>query len=268
MPTAYASPNRVYAISIPALGTVRFSAYDSGINPPSAYPTLDPSAIQGSIPPSPSPATLAVTGGVGGAVIPSGINRSEVLYLVRHAEAHPHDYWSDNNYIGAGQWRALALPNALASKISPDQVWSLDPAQSTEGTMSSTGVSQWSTVAPALTVQPFAIKNALPFNLVSAIDTTASNAVPLVSDFFFFGGRFTNHRPLVGWVYNQNPAIIDALVSSYFPHGGAPAAPAWSPSDYDSLWVVTLDADGNLTIDFSQCEGINSATLPPLPPTF
>jgi hypothetical protein len=268
IPTAYAGPNRIYAISIPAAGSVRFSAYDSGINPPSAYPTLDPSAIQGSTPPAPSPATLTVTGGVGGAVIPSGINRNEVLYLVRHAEAHPHGYWSDNNYVGAGQWRALDLPYALAGRISPDQVWSLDPAQSTVGTVSSTGVSQWSSVAPALTVQPFAIKNALPFNLVAAIDTTASNAVPLLSDFFFFGSRFTNHKLLGGWVFTQNPQIVNALVSSYFPNGGAPAAPAWAATDYDSLWVVALDADGNLTVDFSQCEGINSATLPALPPTF
>ena len=56
-------------------------------------------------------------------------NNNETLYVVRHAEAHPQGYWSDNNYVGAGQWRALNLPNALLDKVMPDQVWSTRPGQ-------------------------------------------------------------------------------------------------------------------------------------------
>ena len=72
---------------------------------------------------------IAVTGGSGGAVIPSNINTNETLYMVRHAEAHPTSFWDDGNYIGTGQWRALYLPNALQGKISPNQVYSIDLAQ-------------------------------------------------------------------------------------------------------------------------------------------
>lgn len=268
VPTSYAGPNHIYAISLPPAGTPRLIIYDSGVTPPATYPALDPSAFESAACTAPTPATLSITGGVGGAVIPSGINRNGTVYLVRHAEAHPHDYWSDNNYVGAGQWRALGLPNALLNRISPDQVWSLDPAQSSAGTVSATGASQWSSVAPALTVQPFAISNNLPYNLVSAIDVSASNAAQLIKDFFFTGGTFSNHKLLVGWTYTQNPQIVDALVKSYFPNGGAPTVPTWSPTDYDSLWVITIDANGNLTADFSQCQGIKSSTLPEMPPVF
>ena len=52
---------------------------------------------------------------------------NETLYIIRHADAHPRAYWSDNNYVGAGQWRALDLPNALPGKISPNQVYSNRP---------------------------------------------------------------------------------------------------------------------------------------------
>ncbi|GFE62896.1 hypothetical protein [Geobacter sp. AOG2] len=269
VPAGYVSPNHVYALSIaPATGTPRLATYDSRIMPSPAYPKLEPSAFVSAACSTPSPAAITITGGVGGAVVPANINKNETIYLVRHAEAHPHGYWSDNNYVGAGQWRALDLPSALLGKIAPDQVWSVDPAQSSVGTVSATGLSQWSSVAPALTVQPYAIANGLPFNLVSSIDTGLSSAPANISDYFFTGGTFSNHKLLVGWMYTQNPLIVNALLSSYFPNGGAPTAPGWSPFDYDSLWVITIDAAGNLTADFSQCEGISSSALPEMPPAF
>ena len=55
-----------------------------------------------------------MTGGVGTAVVPAGTNTNETVYMIRHAEAHPMPYFEDGNYIAAGQWRALDLPNALA----------------------------------------------------------------------------------------------------------------------------------------------------------
>lgn len=268
VPTSYAGPNHIYAISITPGGSAALVTYDSGISPTAAYPTLNASAFQSTACTTPSPATLTVTGGVGGAVVPNGINKNETVYFVRHAEAHPSGYWSDNNYVGAGQWRALNLPNALNGKVAPDQVWSIDPAQSSVGTVSTNGASRWSSVAPALTVQPFAIKNNLPYNLLSAIDVSAPNAAQLIKNFFFTGDTFSNRKLLAGWTYTQTPQIVNELIKSYFPNGGAPAAPAWSPIDYDSLWVVTIDTNGNLTADFSQCQEIKSSALPEAPPTF
>jgi len=61
---------------------------------------------------------------------------------------------------------------------------------------------------------------------------------------------------------------VNALISSYFPNGGAPTAPDWAGSDYDTIWTVTIDAQGNLTADFTKCEGIKSAALPVTCPQF
>jgi len=269
LPARYPGPNYIYGISITPSGSASLVTYNSDLNPPSTYPVLPPPALVSAPCASPTPPSIQVTGGVGGAVIPAGANTNETLYFVRHAEAHPQGFWSDNNYVGAGQWRALDLPNSLSGKISPQQVWSGDPAQFTQGTVSTSGDQYWSAVAPALTVVPYAIANNLPYQLVSSFSLSDPNVAQLTSDFFFTGGRFSNQKVLVGWSYQQITPAINALLSSYFPNGGVvPTAPAWSPLDYDSVWTVTLDATGNLTADFTQCEGINSATLPATPPQY
>ena len=267
LPAAYKGSNSIYAISITPSGSASLSTFNSNVNPSSTYPVL-PSPVVSAACTTRTPSSIQVTGGVNGAVIPSGINTNETLYLVRHAEAHPQGYWSDDNYVGAGQWRALDLPNALLGKVSPNQVWSMDPSQFSQGTVSASGDAYWSNVALALTVEPYAIANNLPYHLVSSFQITASNSAQLTSNFFFTGGTFSNQKVLLGWAYVQNTQTIDTLLASYFPNGGAPTAPVWASSDYDSLWTVTLDANGNLTADFSQCEGIDSTALPAAAPLF
>jgi hypothetical protein len=117
IPVSYKGPNYIYAISIPPSGSASLAKFNSNVNPPSAYPVLSPPALVSASCTSNTPPSITVTGGVNGAVIPAGINTNETLYIVRHAEAHPQGYWSDNNYVGAGQWRALDLPNALLVKM-------------------------------------------------------------------------------------------------------------------------------------------------------
>jgi hypothetical protein len=136
--------------------------------------------------------SIEVSGGVNGAIVPSRINKNETIYIVRHAEAHPQGYWSDDNYVKAGQSRALDLPNALRGKVSPNQVWSMDPSQFSQGTVNASGDAYWSNVAPALTVGPYAITNNLLYNLVSSFVTTNATTIQSTSDFFFTGGKFSN----------------------------------------------------------------------------
>jgi hypothetical protein len=116
-----------------------------------------------------------------------------------------------------------------------------------------------------LTVEPYAIANGLPYNLVSNIEILAPNSPQLTSDFFFTGGQFSNRKVLVAWEHDHIPPIVNALLSSY---GLAKAAPAWPDDDYDSIWTVTLDSAGNLTADNSLCEGIDSSKLPATVPQF
>jgi hypothetical protein len=195
--------------------------------------------------------------GEGGAVRPNGINASETLYIVRHGDAHPLQYWSDGNLICAGDWRALDLPNALRGKISPTEVYSGDPAQTSPGTEGFA----WSAVVPALTVEPYAIANNLPYDLAASFNGNDSVSA---SNYFFTDlsdGRLGNKTALLGYAYQQIPPMVNALIESYFPSGGQPTAPDWPSDDYDTIWTVKLDADSNLTVDNAMCEGIDSEKL-------
>jgi len=282
LPASYISPNYIYAISITPSGSASFVTYDSGINPAGNYPTLPAGGIVGSacLPVQTNTTFhVTVTGGTGGAVIPKGINTNETLYFIRHADAHPLPYWDDNNYVGAGQWRALDLPNALRGKISPNQVYSIDPAQysggsllySSDGSVSPSGDNNWSTVAPALTPEPYAIANELPYNLVTSFQLTDSNVDQETSTFFFFinGGQFSNQSVLVAWSFQFiQPTIVKLFESYNATSQQISQISAWPSTDYDTIWTVTLDGVGNLTVNNAMCEGIDSATLPATPPRF
>jgi beta-lactam-binding protein with PASTA domain len=271
VPTGYAGPNYIYAISITPSGSASLLTYNSDANPPSTYPTLpSPPALGNAC--TATPFNITVTGGVGGAVIPMGVNTNETLYIIRHAEAHPYSNWDDGNYICAGQWRALDLPNALRGKISPQQVYAIDPAQAFPGSVGASGESDWSYVRPALTVEPYAIANNLPYNLAASFELQAQNPPQLAtqaSDFFFTGGEFSTQTVLLSWEHAHIPTTVSALLASYYPNGGAaPTAPDWPEDDYDTIWTVTLDAKGNVTVDNNMCEGIVSASLPATCPAF
>lgn len=270
LPSSYTGPNTIYAIAIPPSGGASLITFNSDLNPPSTYPAL-PSPISSSNSCTATPFSIKVTGGVGGAVIPSGINTNETFYMIRHAEAHPESSWDDGNYVCAGQWRALDLPNALHGKINPQVVYSIDPAQVIAGTADASGQSNWSYVRPALTAEPYAIANDLPYYLVAGIELIAQNPpqpATQVSDFFFTGGHFSSQSVLLSWEHSHIPTTIQALVSSYYPNGGAPTVPSWNGQDYDSIWTVTLDSKGNLTVNNNLCEGIVSASLPASCPAY
>ncbi len=265
LPASYAGPNYIYAISIAPSGSASLVTFNSHLNPPSTYPKLPPPAPRSTACTGQAQFSIEVTGGSDGAAIPAEINTNETLYIIRHADAHPLPYWSDGNYICAGQWRALDLPNALRGKISPQQVYSSDPAQTSPGTESYS----WSGVAPSLTVEPYAIANNLPYGLAASLDLSASNAAQLTSNFFFTGGQFSNQTVLLAWSYQFIQPMVNELVASYFqPDATTPPVPLWPDNDYDTVWTVTLDAEGNLTVNNAMCEGIDSAALPATCPQF
>jgi hypothetical protein len=272
LPASYISPNYIYAISIAPLGRSHLVTYNSNVVPPSTYPTLPAGRIV-SAPCLPASTNttfhIQVTGGVGGAVVPAGINTNETVYLVRHAEAHPTSWWEDGNYIAAGQWRALDLPYALRGKIQPTLVYSIDPAQVTPGSTSNEG-NAYSYVRTNLTVLPYAIANNLPYNLAASFELLAQNPpapATAASNFFFTGGTFSNQSLLVGWEHDHIPPTVNALLTSYHAPVQQPAL-NWPDDDFDTVWTVKLDANGNLSIDNATCEGINSAALPATAPQF
>ncbi len=267
LPASYQGPNYIYAISIAPAGHASFVSYNSNLNPPATYPVLPSPPSLGN-----SPCTaqtffsITAVGGIGGAVVPAGTNHDETVYMVRHAEAHPTSEWEDGNYVGAGQWRALALPAAVQGKISPNQVYSIDPAQVIPGGQGASGASSWSYVRPALTVEPYAIANKLPYSLVASFALMANDSPQQTANFFFNNNKFNNQTILLAWEHDHIAPTVNALLAGY--HGNNQPAPDWPDPDYDTIWTVTLDSHGNLSVDNGKCEGISSAALPKTPPQF
>jgi len=278
LPDAYQGTNYVYALSIPASGKPSLITYNSNLNPADSYPTL----------PAEVPSTacshelqpyyrLTLSNGMSGVTIPTNINTNSRLYIVRHAEAHPDPTYGfdDGNYVAAGQWRALALAAALRGQIAPSEVYSIDPAAVWYVNPHNPSL-PISYVRPALTILPYAIANNLPYHLAAKLslgtpyNPTQSDVAENTRDFFFTDGTFSNKTVLVAWESGHIKPFLNELIKSY----GIPAdSPllldvAWPSADYDTIWTVTLDAQGDLTIDNELCEGIDSTNLPATAPKF
>jgi hypothetical protein len=276
LPTTYMGPNYVYAISIQSSGSARLVTFNSNLNPPATYPVLPAPVASAACSHLEQPYFKTVrTGGVGGVEIPSSTNTNQRIYIVRHADAHPDPAFKfeDGNYVAAGQWRSLALSNALRGKISPNVVYSIDPAQ----WFPVSATFNVSYVRPSLTILPYAIDNNLPYYLVSTfplgINPVDETTAKTTSDFFFTGGKFSNQTVLLAWESGHIRPFLNALLKSYkgnptlLPTDGPPSG-GWTSTDYDTIWTVTLDVQGNLTVDNELCEGIDSTKLPSTAPMF
>ena len=273
LPDTYMGTNYVYVISITPSGSTSLVTYNSNLNPPDTYPVL-PAPVVSTSCTQQDYFSYTLTGGVNGVVIPAGANTNQTVYLIRHAEAHPTSSFEDGNFVGAGQWRALSLPyflpNALRGQPSPTVVYSIDPAQS----FTLAADFSVSYVRPSLTVLPYAIANNLPYYLVSSFSigtiTTDPAVAKATSDFLFTnlaGINLSNQVVLLAWEHEHYPPLISYLLQSYGVTVPLTAIP-WPQTDYDTIWMVTLDAQGNLTVKNTLCEGIDSTKLPATAPQF
>ena len=262
-PKSYGGPDQVYALSLGPLVWSNLATYDAHLAPSSSYPTL-PAPIVGRTCTPPTPSAITVQDGVNGAVVPAFPDNNEVLYIVRHAEAHPQatGLTTTTSVRASGQRWTCRTPSPARRRR--DEVWSGDPATFPWGRLalraSTTGHGRARADRGA-----DAIANGLPSSWRRAW-TSRPRAWPGRRATSSSARQFPGHKILLGFTYTLAPQMLTALVASYFPNGGAPTIPAWSPADYDSLWIVTLDASGNLTLDFTNCEGIDSASLPATAP--
>lgn len=157
---------------------------------------------------------------------------------------------------------------ALEGKLQPSHVYSLDPAQVTPNAgLTASGPTSFSHNTLALTAEPYAIAKNLPYSLVSSFLLTDTNGPQEASDYFFQNGQFSNQTILVAWEHTNIPQILSKLLAGYSSVSNSPP-PAWDNYDYDSIWTVTIDGNGNLTADNSLCEGIDSGNLPATAPQF
>jgi hypothetical protein len=273
LPDTYMGTNYVYVISITPSGEASLAAFDSKLNPPATYPVLPPPPIVSASCTQQDYFSYTLTDGVNGVKIPTGTNTNQTVYLIRHTEAHPTDSFEDGNFVGAGQWRALSLPNflpnALRGQPSPTVVYSIDPAQS----FTLAADFSVSYVRPSLTVLPYAIANNLPYYLVAGFyigEATDPGVAEATSNFLFTNlasVNLSNQTVLLAWEHEHYPPLIMYLLQSYGVTVPVSALP-WPHSDYDTIWTVKLDAHGNLTVNNALCEGIDSATLPATAPKF
>ena len=277
LPREYSGSNTIYTISIPEFGGTSLKVYNSNLNPSVSYPTLPKPVVSATCTNALQPYFKSERiKGVDSVVVPSNANTNQTVYIVRHAEAHPDDEFKFENgsFVAAGQWRALDLSRTLKGKINtPDMVYSIDPAQWFNHPL----YGNFSYVRPSLTVLPFAIDNNVPYSLVSdfqlmtkATDVTTAKKT---SDFFFTGGKFSNKTILLAWESGHIRPLLKQLLETYgginvkeldinLPNTG------WPGNDYDTIWRVTLDNQGNLSVDNELCEGIESKSLPSTAPMF
>lgn len=264
LPTTYAGPNYVYAISVKptVAASASLTTFNSKLTPAATYPVLPAPVASAACPgQNTTPAYFNITATAGTAT--AGINTNQTIYLIRHAEAHPWSGWDDGNYVAAGQWRALAMPNTLKGKLNPapSMVYSIDPAQVIMG------YSNFSYVRPSLTVEPYAIANNLPYYLVSELNLFDPASPAATVQYFFYNPKFSGKTILLAWEHAHFPPILDALLAKY-PSPSSTKTPSWPSADYDTIWTVTLDGQGNLTVHNGLCEGIDSASLPVTAPLF
>lgn len=259
LPSKFQSSNIVHAITVKIGDTANaeLKTYKAAITPSKSYPTL---AQEIKTDNACEAAYFSYSALNPKEVNGSTINTNQTVYFIRHAEAHPVEGWDDGNYIAAGQWRSLLLPRALEGKISPSMVFSNDPSQNIG---SSDGSSSY--VRPSLTAQPYAIANNLPYHLT--YDFYWSQVHHIIN-YFFYNSDFSGKTILVAWEHGTIQSIMDHFFSTTYFTTGDDFTSEWGPDDYDSIWTVTLDADGNLNVKNDLCEGINSSDLPIQAPQF
>jgi len=210
-------------------------------------------------------------------------------YQQLHDAMHNDPFWSGEQF-GLSDENREALINTysngefnslLTLREDGERAYSIDPAQwyptSFPVTSSTHTVSY---VRPSLTVLPYAIANNLPFYLAASFsigtDPTVVTVAQNTSNFFFTNTNvnLSNQKILLAWESGHIRPFLNALMTSYAGPNApqlqitVPTAGGWPDADYDTIWTVTLDAQGNLTVDNDLCEGIDSASLPVTAPQF
>lgn len=244
--------NYILVTKIPSNKTTA-TTYNDGINASSTYPKLN-------VPTNGACKDKHFVYTTPESAIPPGINKNQTLYFIKHVEKEPQTlHFENGNYICQGQWRALALPSVLPSKIGglPDFVYSSDPAELMES---------FSYVRPSLSISPFVIDYSMPLSLVSG-SQFQWNQPESMANFFFTGGQFTNRDVLVVWEHKSINLAVDYLIESIYNQPLPKDFPKLTTDNYDTIWKLEFNSVGQLTFSNS-CEGILTESLPDTCPTF
>ena len=154
---------------------------------------------------------------------------TQTLVFIRHGEK-PEEGLGQLNCQGLN--RALALPPVIAKSFGrPDFVFAPNPSYS------KTDAGQpYDYVRPLAAVEPTAIFFKLP------VDT--SFGFSQISDLQAALEKLQTLHPgnlvLIAWEHNEIEALVKAILTA---HGSDPAiVPKWQRDDFDSIYVVTINA--------------------------
>jgi broad specificity phosphatase PhoE len=147
----------------------------------------------------------------------------ETLIFVRHGEKPANN---SGQLTCKGLNRALALPDVLLSRYDkPDFIFAAGPKEDKTG----------SSLRALSTIMPTAVRVGLPIGIQFHADDIAGLQQELLSD------KYQNSRIFIAWEHKYLDKAVKNIVAA---RGGDPdSVPKWPGSDFDSIFVVTLDQD-------------------------
>lgn len=243
-------------------GKTTVNVYDDGIEPDKRYPQLH-------LKPTPhyacpqTPVSFTVKKPKSSKY---QFNTRQTVYLIRHVEAHPNSTFENGNFVCQGAWRAIGA-NDILRRITGDKVKTIFTTN--PGNLIGCDGS-CSYIRPTLTIAPYAIEH--DQNLVLA-GFQWNDAPTLAASLFtrntpYSSEAFDKSTTLVAWEHEHIQQAVEYLITTvYAAPEAAQKIPAWSFTDYDTVWKLQSDDHGDLTFS-NTCEGIDSDSLPSTCPAF
>ncbi|ANS40599.1 histidine phosphatase family protein [Serratia inhibens] len=161
------------------------------------------------------------------------VQAQETLIFVRHGEKPANN---SGQLTCKGLNRALALPQVLLGRYGkPDFIFAAGPKENKSG----------SSLRALSTIMPTAVQVELPINIQFHADDIAGLEQALLSD------KYRSSRVFIAWEHKNLDKVVKNIVAAR--GGDANQVPKWPGSDFDSIFVVTLDNSGGVnTVSFKQ----------------
>jgi hypothetical protein len=251
-----------YVVLTRANGRTGAVTYEDAIKPAARFPEQDLSYARTNS--CPQPATRFTVPRPSSP--PFQLNTRQTVYFIRHVEAHPNGNFENGNYVCQGAWRALGA-NTILERITggtPKHLFTTNP----NDIIGCNG--NCSYIRPTLTIAPYAIAHQKSLKLARF---QWNDAGTLAASLFtrnstYSDPSFDDSTTLVAWEHGNIDKAVRYLIHTVY---NAPASvaqlPAWSFTDYDTVWKLQTDAQGNLTFS-NTCEHIDTEALPSTCPAF
>ncbi|MEZ2831026.1 histidine phosphatase family protein [Serratia liquefaciens] len=162
-----------------------------------------------------------ILGGLAALLLSQSVLAQETLIFVRHGEKPAND---SGQLTCKGLNRALALPDVLLDRYGkPDFIFAAGPKENKTG----------SSLRALSTIMPTAVRVGLPIGIQFHADDIAGLQQELLSD------KYQNSRIFIAWEHKNLDKAVKNIVAAR--GGDANLVPEWPGSDFDSIFVVTLD---------------------------